>query len=84
MHKIVKKLIRLIEKNNWEPAFQKAIQRAQAKNIPAIKHIKSLDDYLNYVNDLVTWAPREQGDTRFVYDKIVEFYFFLDQEPVLM
>ena len=28
---------------------------------------------------MVGWAPRESGDSRLVHDKLVEFYFVLDQ-----
>jgi len=31
---------------------------------------------------MVRWAPRESGDSRLVHDKLVEFYFFLDHEPL--
>ena len=81
-HEIVQKLVDLIEKNGWQENFAAAIEKAQSYNVASIANVKTLDDYLNYVNDLVTWAPTEQGDSRLVYDKIVEFYFFLDQEPV--
>lgn len=81
-HEIVQKLVDLIEENGWQEEFEAAIEKAQSYNIAAIASVQSLDDYLAYVNDLVTWAPRQQGDSRNVYQKIVEFYFFLDQEPV--
>lgn len=81
-HAIVEKLVALIEKHGWQKDFQLAIKNVQSHNVPSIKDIQNLDDYLNYINDLVTWVPREQGDTRDVYNKIVTFYFFLDQEPV--
>lgn len=82
MHAIVNKLVALIEKNKWQEDFQRAIKNAQSHNVPSIKNIKNLNDYLHYINDLVTWAPRERGDSQFIYEKMVEFYFFLDQEPV--
>ncbi len=82
MHKIVEKLQWLIEKNSWQEDFQLAIQNAQSQDVPLIKPIQDLNDYLNYINDLVTWAPRAKGDTYYIYDSMVEFYFFLDQEPV--
>ena len=81
-HDIVQKLVDLIEANGWQSDFETAIQNAEARNVVGISDVRSLDDYLNYVNDLVTWAPRQQGDSRLVYQKIVEFYFFLDQEPL--
>ena len=81
-HEIVQKLVDLIEENGWQGDFEEAIHNAQAYDVASISDIQTLDDYLNYVNDLVTWTPKQQGDTRYVYDRIVEFYFFLDQEPV--
>lgn len=82
MHAIVNKLVALIKKNKWQEDFQRAIKNAQSHNVPSIKHIQNLNDYLHYINDLVTWAPRERGDSQYIYKKMVEFYFFLDQEPV--
>ena len=80
-------------KNAWDPVasfkkvvkekdLQKAIDHAQAREVHSIRHIRKPRDYYDYLRELATWAPREKGDTRYVYDKIVEFYFFLDQEPL--
>ena len=83
MHAIVEELVELIERHHWRDDFNEAIQIAQSYQVPSIEHIKDLDDYLKYINDLVTWAPTEtRGDPRLVYDNIVKFYFFLDQPPV--
>ena len=78
-HEIVRQLIELIEENHWKKNFEAAIKEAQKHNVPSIAHIDSVKKYLDYVNGLVEWAPREIGDSRFIYDRIVEFYFFLDQ-----
>ena len=82
MHAIVEELVALIEKHGWQNTFQAAIKNAQSHDVHSIKGIQVLDDYLAWIDALVTWAPRERGDTRFIYDKLTEFYFFLDQEPV--
>jgi phosphatidylserine decarboxylase len=82
MHAIVEQLVTLIEKHGWQSSFQAAIKSAQSHEVRSIQGIQVLDDYLTWIDALVTWAPRERGDTRFIYDKLVEFYFFLDQEPV--
>ena len=82
MHPIVEDLVALIEQHGWQDTFQAAITRAQSQDVHSIKGIQILDDYLGWIDALVTWAPRERGDTRFIYDKLAEFYFFLDQEPV--
>jgi len=49
------------------------------QNVPALATIRTLDDYLNFIDEMVGWAPRESGDSRLVHDKLVEFYFALDQ-----
>ena len=83
MHAIVEELVALIKRHHWEDDFNEAIRMAHSKQVPSIAHITDLDDYLKYIDELVTWAPRETtADPRLVYDKIAEFYFFLDQPPV--
>jgi phosphatidylserine decarboxylase len=82
MHAIVEQLVALIEQHGWQRSFQAAIKNAQSHEVRSIKDIQVLDDYLTWIDALVPWAPRARGDTRFIYDKLVEFYFFLDQEPV--
>lgn len=82
MHAIVKALAALIEKNGWQNSFQAAITEAQSYDVHSIKGIQTLDDYLKWIDAFVSWAPRERGDSRLVYNKLAEFYFFLDQEPV--
>jgi phosphatidylserine decarboxylase len=83
MHGIVEELVALIKQHDWRNDFNEAIRMAQSYQVPSIEHIKDLDDYLQYINELVTWAPREtRAEPRLVYEKIVEFYFFLDQPPV--
>ncbi len=82
MHAIVEELVALIEKHGWQSGFQTAIKNAQSHGVHSIRGIQVLDDYLTWIDALITWAPRERGDTRFIYDKLAEFYFFLDQEPV--
>lgn len=82
MHAIVAKLKTLIDTNGWRPNFEVAIRNAQACKVRSVQDIQTVDDYLAYVDDLVTWAPRERGDSRLVMDRIAKFYFFLGQEPV--
>ncbi len=83
MHAIVEELVAMIERHHWKDDFDEAIRMAQSSDVPSIKHIKDLNDYLEYINDLATWTPREtRAAPRLMYDKLVEFYFFLDQPPV--
>jgi phosphatidylserine decarboxylase precursor len=82
MHAIVEELAALIDKHGWQGGFQAAIKNAQSHDVGRINGIQALDDYLDWLDALVTWAPREREDTRLIYDKLAEFYFILDQEPV--
>lgn len=82
MHPIVEELSTLIERHSWQNAFAQAIDNAQAFDVPGIRDIRTLPDYLRFVDDLVMWTPHERGDSRLIYDKLVKFYFFLDQDPL--
>ena len=81
-HKVVNELNSLIKTHRWKGKFEKAIKNAQSHGVERIKDIRNLNDYMRWIDDLLHWAPRQKGDTRLVYQKIVEFYFFLDQDPV--
>jgi len=82
MQQVVRELEDLIERNNWLTKFEKAIKKAQSYNVPSIKHIHNLCDYLKWMNDLLEWVPAENHNGRQIYERICEFYFFLDQPPV--
>ena len=82
MHAITTKLVALIAEHDWKDHFARAIKNAQAHDVPGIRDIRTPDDFLHYVDRLVTWTPHEHGDSRFIYDQLVKFYFFLDQEPL--
>jgi len=83
MHKVVQELIDLIHENKWENKFNEAIKTAQKKNVPRIKHIINLQDYLTWINELLRWIPSEDKPGKEIYNRICEFYFILDQQPVL-
>ncbi len=82
MKAIVKELVSFIDKHEWAEDFQLAIDRTQENNVPSIAAIRTLDDYLTFIDDLLSWVPRQHGDRMIIYEKIVTFYFFLDQEPL--
>ena len=82
MEPIVEKLVALIDGHGWHAQFQQAIDCAASRDVYSIRHIQSLFDYLRYIDDMVRWAPREENDSRLVHDKLVEFYFVLDQPPL--
>ena len=40
----------------------------------ALSHLQTLDDYLRFTDEMVRWAPRENGGSRLRRDKLVAFY----------
>ena len=82
MEAIVQKLVALIEQHGWAAKFKQALDLAASHDVPSIAGIRTLDDYLQFIDAMVRWAPRESGDSRLVHDKLVEFYFLLDQAPL--
>ena len=83
MSPIVERLIALIEHHDWRARFDLALWHAAQHNVAAVAHLRTLDDYLVFIDEMVRWAPRESGDSRLVHDKLVAFYFILDQPPLL-
>ncbi len=82
MHPVVQELVTLVDKNGWQPKFEQAIENAAKLNVPALSFLTSFDAYINWLNDMVTWAPQTKDQARLVYDRITQFYFILDQDPV--
>ncbi len=82
MEAIVEELAALIEQRGWARKFQEALDLAASHGVSSISSIRTLDDYLRYIDAMVRWAPRESEDSRLVHDKLVEFYFLLDQAPL--
>ncbi len=81
--KITRKLIKLIKKHGWKNDFKKAIAANKKLNLPIIGWISSLNDYYNYLDGFIRWAPREtKKDSRLVYDHLVAFYFFMQYPSV--
>lgn len=83
MAPIVDKLVALVAEHHWQTRFSEAIDQAARQGVAHLAHIRSFDDYLRFIDEMVRWAPRECGDSQLVHDKLVEFYFFLDQPPLL-
>ncbi len=80
---VVTELIELIEANSWTGAFNTAIEQARAHNIPELDDIKTVDDYLEWINAMLRWVPSENSSGRQVYDELGKFTFILDQPPLL-
>jgi phosphatidylserine decarboxylase precursor len=70
-HEVVQQLREMLRNNGWmRPQLQKSIEQAKRPTV------QTLDDYFAYLNNLVEWIPKDQK----LYDNIVEFYWFLDQD----
>lgn len=85
MQPIVRELAALIERNSWGERFNEAIKQAQSYHISGIRHIHNLSEYLKWLNDFLIWTPSEaMGRHIFdqLFDRLREFYFFLDQPAV--
>ena len=78
-HPIVRRLVALIEERSWHARFEQAIAQVRAHDLEQMRAIVALQDLIDFLDELVHWAPREQGDSRLVHDKLVEFHFLFDQ-----
>jgi phosphatidylserine decarboxylase len=76
---IVASLVELIDEHGWRDRFELAVQQLRAHEVEALAGIRTLDDYIAFLDGMVTWAPREHHDSLLVHDKLVTFHFLLDQ-----
>lgn len=81
-HPIVDELALMIKENNWTVAFEQAILVANSKNVPLLCKVKTLDQYLHWINNFLYWVPRENSSGRNVNDHLSAFYFIADQESI--
>jgi phosphatidylserine decarboxylase len=82
-HPIVMDLVQLIQTNNWKHHFEKAIKKANSKNVPFLENVTSLDEYLDWIDAFLYWVPTENSSGQNVNDHLSAFYFVADQEPLL-
>jgi len=82
-HPIVKNLVQLIQTNNWEQHFERAIKKANVKNVPLLENVKNLEEYLDWIDAFLYWVPIENSSGQNVNDHLSAFYFIADQEPLL-
>lgn len=82
-HPVVQELVGMIQQNQWEPKFEEALKKAAQYNLEEMQDIKTVDDYLKWINGLLYWTPTEDFPGRVVYEHVCKFYFLLDQSPLL-
>lgn len=79
-HPIVQHLLHLIKEHGWRENFDQAIESVAKYNIKLlIGHIKTFDDYIDWINKLLYWKPTENVQGNNIYNHQNAFYFFLDQ-----
>jgi phosphatidylserine decarboxylase len=81
-HPVVAELASMIQKKGWTNSFEKAIKKANSKNVPLLENVKTLPQYLDWINDYLYWVPTENSSGQNVNDHLSAFYFIADQEPV--
>jgi phosphatidylserine decarboxylase len=79
---VVEELIGLIKKHNWKEKFEKALANAVEWNVPSVNHVNTLEKYYKWLNDNLLDLPSENVQGKKMYDRLCEFYFFIDQDPV--
>ncbi len=79
---IVRRLVDLVEANGWRGRFEEAIRGVQSSGVDALRGVDCFDAYLAWLDDLLRWAPRENGESQLVRDKLVEFHFFVEQSTL--
>lgn len=81
-HPAVNELVELINENNWKDLFELGIKKANLQNVPLIKQVTNLEEYLNWIHDFLYWVPMENSSGENVNDHLSAFYFIADQEPI--
>ena len=56
MSPIVERLIAIIEHHDWKARFDLALSHAAQHRVTEIAHLRTLDDYLIFVDDMVRRA----------------------------
>jgi phosphatidylserine decarboxylase precursor len=82
---IVQALINQInQQDGWKERFQTAVTEciAQAPLYMKKYEIRSLDDYFNYMDSLLTWIPSEIATATQQLERLRIFYFLFEQNAV--
>ena len=78
---IVKELVDYFSQNT---DFEESFSAVKEKELDEFKRfkIRSIDEYVQYMDEYVHWVPSETVSGTNVYNHICVFYFILDQPPV--
>lgn len=80
MHDIIIKLIEFINtKSNWHHLFQDALSSVLQYDLDEFTDIYTLEDWLIWCNDILTWVPIENPEGTNIDHKLIVIYFLLNQ-----
>ena len=80
---IVQELSNKIQEiDGWDTKFRNAVKAANESGVAEMEDIKTLEDYIQRINDLLTWIPTESAPGRHVYNRLCQFYFVIDMAEV--
>lgn len=82
-HPVVEDLVKMIHKNKWKNHFEKAIKKANSKNVPLLEDVKDLEKFLDWINAFLYWVPRENSSGQNVNEHLCALYFIADQKTLL-
>ncbi len=82
-NEVVQQLVKMINDNDWVEIFEEGIRAARESGVKGIEKIKGLEEYLEWINDFLYWIPAENSPGSEVYNRLAEFYFILDQSPIV-
>lgn len=72
----------MIRANGWEALFTEAVRLAHESGAVEMEHLRTLEDYQQFLNNLLRWVPSENSQGREFYNRLVGMYFVLMQPPV--
>lgn len=78
----VQELVEMIQLNRWEPLFSRAVQSAHDSGAIEMEHIRTMDDFLQYLDDLLHWVPGVNTGGREFHEQLGRFHFVLQQPSV--
>jgi len=74
----------LNDNSDFKKAFEKALHTALNLNIEEFAqfNVKTLDDYINFYEQMLSWTPTEDKTGLYIYNHLCFFYIVLDLPPV--
>ena len=64
--------------------FTKAISAATHQGVADMEDIRSLSEWLSFLDSLLLWVPSESADATEIFNRFSKLYFVLDQPPIFL